>query len=154
MTTHISATRAIGGAIAIALLALMPLAAQAQAPLRLSAARVSIAGTSNIHPYTASTTDVRLTRLALAATDGDRLQAAKAGGVEAFEIAIAAASLSSPKRGSRQEHAQGPEGSGAQGHHVQAAATRASAAANTLKAVGLLKITASRRKSPSISRRR
>jgi YceI-like domain len=71
-----------------------------QRELRLTAARVSIAGTSNIHPFTASTTDVRLSRLVLAPADGDQLQsAAKPGGVDAFEIAIRAASLTSPKEG-------------------------------------------------------
>ena len=40
MTTHISLVRAIGGVVAIALLALTPVAAQDQAPLRLSAGRV------------------------------------------------------------------------------------------------------------------
>lgn len=70
------------------------------APLRLNAARVSIAGTSNIHPFTASTTDVRMSRLVLAPVDGDRLQGAvKPGAVEAFELVIKAASLTSPKEG-------------------------------------------------------
>lgn len=77
-----------------------PALAEQDAPLKLSAARVSIAGTSNIHPFTASTTDVRMSRLVLAPADGDRLQAAmKPGAVEAFDIVIKAASLSSPKEG-------------------------------------------------------
>jgi hypothetical protein len=92
------------GTLAIGLLAIPYLAAgQTQAPapeLKLSAARVSISGTSNIHPFTASTTDVRLTRLVLAPAEDDRLQsAARPGGVEAFEIVIHAASLTSPKDG-------------------------------------------------------
>lgn len=102
MTTRTLSFSALG-ALALGLLVISPIAAPAQdAPpqLRLSAARVSIAGTSNIHPFTASTTDVRMSRLVLAPADGDRLQsAAKAGGVEAFDIAIRAASLTSPKEG-------------------------------------------------------
>ena len=87
------------GALAIGLLTVPTFAAD-PAPLKLSAARVTIAGTSNIHPFTASTTDVRMSRLVLAPADGDRLQAAvKPGAVEAFEIVVKAASLTSPKEG-------------------------------------------------------
>ena len=54
----------------------------AQAPLAIDSACITISGTSNIHPYTASTSTVRLTRA-----------------VEAFEIAIPAATLTSPREG-------------------------------------------------------
>ena len=65
----------------------IPAFADQGTPLKLSAARVSIAGTSNIHPFTASTTDVRMSRLAVAPADGDLLQAAvKPGALDAFEI--------------------------------------------------------------------
>jgi hypothetical protein len=92
-------------AMALGLLALSPARAHAQdlsAPLTLAAAKVSIAGTSNIHEFTASTTDVRVTRLALAnGVGGPGLLAAvvNPGAVEAFEIAVRAATLSSPKEG-------------------------------------------------------
>jgi polyisoprenoid-binding protein YceI len=102
MTTYSSLVRALGGIVALALVTLFPLTAAAQdaAPLRLTAAKVSLAGNSNIHPFTATTTDVRMSRLVLAPAEGDRLQAAaKAGGVEAFEVAIKAATLTSPKDG-------------------------------------------------------
>ena len=87
--------------LAVGLFAIPYLAAgQPQPQLKLNAARVSINGTSNIHPFTAATTDVRMSRLVLAPADGDLPQsAARAGGVEAFEIAIKAASLTSPKDG-------------------------------------------------------
>lgn len=83
---------------------LAPIAAGAQnaAPLTLASAKVSIAGTSNIHDFTASTTDVRVTRLAIASgVAGPGLLSAvlNPGAVEAFEIAVNAASLSSPKEG-------------------------------------------------------
>jgi len=93
------------GATAVALFAAAPVPALAQgasSPLTLASAKVSIDGTSNIHEFTAATTDVRVTRLALAnGVSGAGLLAAvlNPGAVEAFEIAIRAASLSSPKEG-------------------------------------------------------
>jgi YceI-like domain len=71
-------------------------------PVALDTARVTIAGTSNIHAYTASTTSVRLTRIEFAesVTGPDFWDAAVTpGALQAFEIAIPAATLSSPKDG-------------------------------------------------------
>lgn len=71
-------------------------------PLALGASRVSIAGTSNIHAYTASTTAVRVTRVQLAGSvAGPNFweEILKPGTLEAFEIAIPAATLSSEKEG-------------------------------------------------------
>jgi hypothetical protein len=71
------------------------------APLTLGSGRISIAGTSNVHAYTASTAVVRVTRVQLAAgVAGPSFwdDVVKPGAVEAFEIAIPAASLSSPKK--------------------------------------------------------
>jgi polyisoprenoid-binding protein YceI len=75
------------------------LTAASDATLSLVSARVTIDGTSNIHPYTASSKAVRLTRVQVAAAaSGDVLQrAVQPGGLEAFDIAIAASSLASPK---------------------------------------------------------
>jgi polyisoprenoid-binding protein YceI len=76
--------------------------ASAEAPLAVDSARVTIAGTSNIHAYTASTTKVRVTRAQLgAAVVGADFwdNALKPGAVQAFEIAIPAATLTSPKEG-------------------------------------------------------
>jgi len=78
------------------------LVALADIPLALDSARVTIAGTSNIHEYTASTTKVRVTRAQLGASIAGAdfwENALKPGGVEAFEIAIAAGTLTSPKEG-------------------------------------------------------
>ena len=72
------------------------------APLTLNSARVSIAGTSNIHEYTATTTSVRVTRvhLASAASGGDLWDHVLTPGVlDAFEVVIPAATLASPKDG-------------------------------------------------------
>jgi hypothetical protein len=73
---------------------------QAPGALGLEKIRVSIAGTSNVHEYTASTTSARLVELRLAAGVAPTLQALVApGAIEAFEIAIPAATLSSEKDG-------------------------------------------------------
>jgi polyisoprenoid-binding protein YceI len=76
--------------------------ASAEAPLAIDTARVTIAGTSNIHAFTASTTKVRVTRAQLAGSVAGAdfwENALKPGAVEAFEIAIPAATLASPKEG-------------------------------------------------------
>jgi hypothetical protein len=77
-------------------------ASDARVPVKLSSGRVSIAGTSNIHDYTASTTSVRIVRLDLAeAVSGPNFwdEIVKPGAIESFEVAIAAGSLSSPREG-------------------------------------------------------
>ena len=92
-------------AVIFALAAMFPGRAAAQdasSPLTLASAKVALAGTSNIHEFTAATTEVRVTRVALASgVSGPGLLAAvlNPGAVEAFEIAIRTASLSSPKEG-------------------------------------------------------
>ena len=75
--------------------------ASVDSPLAIDSARVTIAGTSNIHDYTATTTTVRVTRARLATQTGAGFweNALKPGVVEAFEVAIPAASLTSPKKG-------------------------------------------------------
>jgi polyisoprenoid-binding protein YceI len=74
----------------------------AQAPLALDSARVSIAGTSNIHEYTASTTAVRVTRVHVAADFAGPdfwTQLVTPGALDAFEVTIPAATLASPREG-------------------------------------------------------
>ena len=73
MTTRFSVS-ALLCALITGVVLTVPAAAQ-DAPLAMTAARVSIAGTSNIHEYTASTTDVKLTNLALAEGIAGRLSA-------------------------------------------------------------------------------
>ena len=76
--------------------------ASPEVPLAIDSAKVTIAGTSNVHAYTASTTKVRVTRAQLAgavAGPGFWEAALKPGAVDAFEIAIPAATLTSPKDG-------------------------------------------------------
>lgn len=72
----------------------------AQSPLAVDSGLVTIAGTSNIHAWTASTTKVRVTKSRIAAlAPGANLwdNALKPGVIETFEIVIPAATLASPK---------------------------------------------------------
>ena len=78
------------------------LAPQAAAPITLGIGRVSIAGTSNVLDYTATTTILRITRVQLAsqvAVNASWDEVTKPGVLEAFEIAIAALTLKSGKDG-------------------------------------------------------
>jgi polyisoprenoid-binding protein YceI len=91
----------LSSAVAMTICAAGALAA-VQTPLTIDSARVTISGTSNIHAYTASTTTVRVTRAQVAgALEGADLWASalKPGGLEAFEITIPAATLTSPREG-------------------------------------------------------
>ncbi len=105
MTTYQSVRSSLGPALALAVALTAGTIASAQSPkppLALDTARVTIAGTSNVHDYTASTTDARVTRVQFAGGAAgtafwDEVQ--KPGGLEAFDISITAASLKSPKEG-------------------------------------------------------
>jgi hypothetical protein len=95
----------LGCALAIGLAAI-PLNATTEdatsSALRLVSSRVSLAGTSNVHAYTASTTAVRLVRLEVAqGVLGPNTWDAilEPGALQAFEIAISAAALTSPREG-------------------------------------------------------
>jgi polyisoprenoid-binding protein YceI len=73
--------------------------ALAQPPLTMEG-RLTLAGTSNVHAYTASTTSVRVTRSRIGTLPGGADlwdNALNAGVIEAFEITIPTASLVSPK---------------------------------------------------------
>jgi len=102
MTNGLSLVLRTGLALALGVCSTPAPSAAPAAPLAIGTARVTIAGTSNVHDYTASTTTVRVTRAQLGAfaPGGDFLDnALKPGAVEAFEIAIPAATLKSPKDG-------------------------------------------------------
>lgn len=70
-------------------------------PLNLQASRVTLAGTSNVHDYTASTADVRVTNVRFAAAPGGDFwqDVQQPGTLEAFDLAIGAATLKSTKDG-------------------------------------------------------
>ena len=100
MRKRLGAHALLGSAMAVTMYVAGGALAAAQTPLALDSARITISGTSNIHAYTASTTTVRVTRALVAgALDGPDVwtNALQPGGVEAFEIAIPAGTLTSPK---------------------------------------------------------
>jgi YceI-like domain len=91
----------LAGALIAGFIATAPAAAQ-DAPLVLTAARVTIAGTSNIHDFTAATTAVKVTRIVLAdGVAGPNLlaQVVNPGSLQAFDIVVKAGTLTSPKDG-------------------------------------------------------
>jgi polyisoprenoid-binding protein YceI len=105
MTTHLSVRSSLGSALALAAALTagsITLAQSPAPPLAIDTARITIAGTSNVHAYTASTTDARVTRVKFGSgTTGAAFwdEAQKPGGLEAFDISIAAGSLTSTKEG-------------------------------------------------------
>jgi polyisoprenoid-binding protein YceI len=106
MTNRRNSLTALGYTLLIGLHVAAPTAATAQeatsSALKLVSSRVSLAGTSNIHAYTASSTAARIVRLqvANAALGPDAWEHIfKPAALEAFEIAIPAATLASPKEG-------------------------------------------------------
>ena len=68
-------------------------------PLTLTSARVTLDGTSNIHAYSASTTDVRVTGIELAGSPGGDVltYVLERGALKGFHVVIPAASLKSDK---------------------------------------------------------
>jgi polyisoprenoid-binding protein YceI len=75
---------------------------QGSTPITVGSGRLTIAGTSSVHDWTATTSAVRITRAQLSAqAAGTALwdEAVKPGALEAFEIAIAANTLKSGKDG-------------------------------------------------------
>jgi polyisoprenoid-binding protein YceI len=102
MTRNVLVRSSIGSALALAVALTANSTAVAQSPLAVDTARITIAGTSNVHDYTATTTTARVMRVQLGsavagAAFWDDVQ--KTGGLEAFDIAIPAASLKSTKDG-------------------------------------------------------
>jgi polyisoprenoid-binding protein YceI len=93
----------LGATLCVAALSAVTLPqAAVSVPLAINTARVTIDGNSNLHPYTASSTAVRLTRVQVAAdVAGPDVwgNLVKPGAVQAFEIAIPVLKLSSPKEG-------------------------------------------------------
>ena len=104
LVRYSSAVRRIALALAISIITASAVAlhGRANAPLTLGASKISIAGTSNVHAYSASTTAVRIVQAQLA--EGVALAEAwsnitKPGVLETFEVAIPAKTLASPKDG-------------------------------------------------------
>jgi polyisoprenoid-binding protein YceI len=101
MTLH-HALRTFPAATVLAAATLSAAPTPQTAPLAMDTARVTIAGTSNVHNYSAWTDTVRVTRVTLAArVDADTFwdDIVKPGSLEGFEVAIPAATLTSPRAG-------------------------------------------------------
>lgn len=101
---HVRTAPACALAALLAGAAMIPVsgAQDAPIPLTINTGRVTIAGSSNVHEWSASTTAVRVTRATIAgplAGEDAWAGIARPGGLEAFEIEIAAASLASEKEG-------------------------------------------------------
>jgi polyisoprenoid-binding protein YceI len=92
-----SATLALAGILA----ATLTTAPYAAARIAVSTAKVTVNGNSTLHPWTASSSTVKVTGIELAAAgEGDALQyALEPGALTAFDVAIPVRSLSSPKDG-------------------------------------------------------
>jgi polyisoprenoid-binding protein YceI len=88
-------------ALTAMLAATLTTAPRAATPITLTTAKVTIDGTSTLHPWTASSTTVTVTAVELApGAEGDVLdQALEPGALKAFAVTIPALSLSSPKDG-------------------------------------------------------
>jgi polyisoprenoid-binding protein YceI len=100
MTVHHALRTSSAAIVAAVTLSAVPTAQVA--PLAMDTARVTIAGTSNVHDYTAWTDTVRVTRVKVAATVGATTfwdDVLKPGALEAFEVAVPAATLTSPRSG-------------------------------------------------------
>jgi hypothetical protein len=107
MTDRRYSRTALGCALAIGFSTVVPMRAAGQdaalSSLKLVSSSVSLAGTSNIHAYTASSTAARLVHVKVrgggvpGANRWDDI--VRPGALEGFEIAIPARTLSSPKEG-------------------------------------------------------
>jgi hypothetical protein len=146
MSLHARA-RTFAGCTSAALLlasAIYPVAAQtARPPLAIDTARITISGTSNVHAYTASTTSIRLigAQVAAAASGATFWDAVtRPGGLEGFEVAIAAASLSSPKEGLDKNMHKALKVTEHPDITFRLVRIEAGAAAGTLQAIGVLRI--------------
>jgi polyisoprenoid-binding protein YceI len=135
-------TRVLVRPALIAIAMALPAIAAAQAPpLTLANARVAIAGTSNIHDFTASTTDVTVTRLAVAdgvAGTGVLTAILNPGALEALDIAIKTTTLTSPKEGLDKNMYKALKA--AEFPEIVFRLRRVDARGDTLRAIGVLKI--------------
>ena len=128
----------IGTALAAG--ALAGATASAEAPLAIDSARITIAGTSNIHAYTASTSEVRVTRVQLSTPASPEFwdNVLKPGAIEAFDVAIPAATLTSPREGLDKKMHKALQVE--KFPDIQFRLVRLGAETGAVKAVGLLKI--------------
>jgi polyisoprenoid-binding protein YceI len=92
----------LGAVLAVGAAIIAGTVASAQTPLTIDKAKITISGTSNIHDYTATTADAKVTRVQFGA---DIASAAfwgavqEPGGLAAFDLEIKAETLKSTKDG-------------------------------------------------------
>jgi len=102
MTRHFSARSLVFTAAVAALTIAVGTHTVAEAPLAVNTARITIAGTSNVHDFTASTTQAKVTRVEFAAEVAGASfweDVQKPGALTAFDISIPATTLKSEKEG-------------------------------------------------------
>jgi polyisoprenoid-binding protein YceI len=102
MTRHLTTHTSLGSALALAAALAFGSTTIAQAPLVLTTSKITIAGTSNVHDYTATTAKASITNVRLGGSvAGDAFwdEVQKPGGLESFDISIPAESLKSSKEG-------------------------------------------------------
>lgn len=109
----------------------------------MGSAKLSIAGSSNIHEWVATTADVRITRskMAVGVSDPGFLDAiVKPGALEAFEISVPVATLKSGKDGLDKNMYKALKSPAIPAITFRATRLQAATTAGTLRATGMLKI--------------
>src|SRR5688572_10654043 len=139
----VHATIASSLALGIFAAALSAVAPQAPTPLTIGSGRLTVAGTSSVHDWAATTGAVRITRVQLAPqASGSAIwdEAVKPGALESFEIAIAAGTLKSSKDGIDKNMYKALKTKEHPDITFRLVKMEAGAAAGALKAVGMLTI--------------
>ena len=102
MNRHLFVRSPLGVTLAVAAAITVGSVTFAQTPLTIEKAAITIAGTSNIHDYTATTGDATVTKVQFGSSVAGPAfweEVQKPGGLEAFDLAIKAESLKSTRDG-------------------------------------------------------
>lgn len=128
---------------ALALTGAATIAARQDHSLAVGSAKISIAGSSNVHDWVASTTTMRITnaKLGVGLTDSGFLDAVvKPGGLQVFEIAVPVLSLKSEKEGLDKNMYKALKQPTSPDIVFRALRLQPGTVAGTLRATGMLKI--------------
>ena len=145
MRTRISARNflALTLTATLALTAMAAVSARQERSLALASSKLTIDGSSNLHEWSATTTDVRITqsKLGVSLSDANFLEAiVKPGAFEAFEIAVPVATLKSGKDTLDKNMYKALKSPEVANVTFRATKLQAGATAGTLRLTGLLKI--------------
>jgi polyisoprenoid-binding protein YceI len=144
MAFRSSSSIALGCSLAAVLTLGAPLTAQqTRAPLGVDSARITLSGTSNVHDYSLSTTELRVTRVQFASTvagPGFWNDIVKPGALQAFEIAIPVATLASTKPGLATNLQRAIKAQEHPDFNYRLTRTEPGAEAGTLTAIGVLRV--------------